>query len=72
MVSSAPDARGQPFRPVLDAISDFLGTYLRGGWTALLDIALVAIIIYWVFILIRGTRAVRIVIGLPVMTPNSN
>jgi diadenylate cyclase len=49
---------------VLDAISDFLGTYLRGGWLALLDIALVAIIIYWVFILIRGTRAVRIVIGL--------
>jgi diadenylate cyclase len=52
---------------VLDAISDFLGTYLRGGWTALLDIALVAIIIYWVFILIRGTRAVRIVIGLSIL-----
>ena len=52
---------------MLDAISDFLGTYLRGGWTALLDIALVAIIIYWVFILIRGTRAVRIVIGLSIL-----
>jgi diadenylate cyclase len=52
---------------VLDAISDFLGSYLRGGWTALLDIALVAIIIYWVFILIRGTRAVRIVIGLSIL-----
>jgi diadenylate cyclase len=52
---------------VLDAISDFLGTYLGGGWTALLDIALVAIIIYWVFILIRGTRAVRIVIGLSIL-----
>jgi diadenylate cyclase len=52
---------------VLDAISDFLGTYLRGGWTALLDIALVAVIIYWVFILIRGTRAVRIVIGLSIL-----
>jgi diadenylate cyclase len=52
---------------VLDAIGDFLGTYLRGGWTALLDIALVAIIIYWVFILIRGTRAVRIVIGLSIL-----
>jgi diadenylate cyclase len=52
---------------VLDAISDFLGTYLRGGWTALLDIVLVAIIIYWVFILIRGTRAVRIVIGLSIL-----
>jgi diadenylate cyclase len=52
---------------VLDAISDFLGAYLRGGWTSLLDIALVAIIIYWVFILIRGTRAVRIVIGLSIL-----
>jgi diadenylate cyclase len=52
---------------VLDAISDFLGAYLRGGWTALLDIALVAIVIYWVFILIRGTRAVRIVIGLSIL-----
>jgi diadenylate cyclase len=52
---------------VLDAISDFLGTFLRNGWTALLDIALVAIIIYWVFILIRGTRAVRIVIGLSIL-----
>ena len=40
---------------MLDAIGDFLGTYLRGGWLALLDIVLVAIIIYWVFILIRGT-----------------
>jgi diadenylate cyclase len=52
---------------VLDAIRDFLGTYLRGGWTALLDIVLVAIALYWVFILIRGTRAVRIVIGLSIL-----
>ena len=52
---------------MLDAISDFLGTYLRGGWLALLDIVLVAIIIYWVFILIRGTRAVRIVLGLSIL-----
>jgi diadenylate cyclase len=52
---------------VLDAIGDFLGTYLRGGWLALLDIVLVAIIIYWVFILIRGTRAVRIVLGLSIL-----
>jgi len=51
---------------VLDAIRDFLGTFF-GGWTALLDIALVAVIIYWVFILIRGTRAVRIVIGLSIL-----
>jgi diadenylate cyclase len=52
---------------VLDAISEFLGTYLRGGWLALLDIVLVAIVIYWIFILIRGTRAVRIVIGLSIL-----
>jgi diadenylate cyclase len=52
---------------VLDAISDFLGTFFRTGWTAFVDIALVAIIIYWVFILIRGTRAVRIVIGLSIL-----
>lgn len=52
---------------MLDAISDFLGTFFRTGWTAFVDIALVAIIIYWVFILIRGTRAVRIVIGLSIL-----
>ena len=40
---------------------------MRGGWLALLDIVLVAIIIYWVFILIRGTRAVRIVLGLSIL-----
>jgi diadenylate cyclase len=52
---------------VLDAISDFLNTYLRGSWTSLVDILLVAIVIYWIFILIRGTRAVRIVIGLSIL-----
>ena len=52
---------------MLDAIGDFLGTYLRGGWLALLDIVLVATIIYWIFILIRGTRAVRIVLGLSIL-----
>jgi diadenylate cyclase len=52
---------------VVDAISDFLDTYFRGSWTSLVDIALVAIVIYWLFILIRGTRAVRIVIGLSIL-----
>ncbi|HEX2221819.1 MAG TPA: TIGR00159 family protein, partial [Candidatus Limnocylindria bacterium] len=52
---------------MLDAISDFFDTYLRGNWTTLVDIALVAIVVYWLFILIRGTRAVRIVIGLSVL-----
>jgi diadenylate cyclase len=52
---------------VIDAIRDFLDTYLRGSWTSILDIGLVAIVIYWLFILIRGTRAVRIVIGLSIL-----
>jgi diadenylate cyclase len=52
---------------VVDAISAFLDTYFRGSWTSLVDIALVAIVIYWLFILIRGTRAVRIVIGLSIL-----
>ena len=52
---------------MLDAIRDFLNSYLRGSWTSLIDIGLVAIVIYWLFILIRGTRAVRIVIGLSIL-----
>ncbi|MGH2454961.1 MAG: diadenylate cyclase CdaA [Candidatus Limnocylindria bacterium] len=52
---------------MLQAIGDFLDTYLRGSWTSLIDILLVAIVVYWVFILIRGTRAVRIVIGLSIL-----
>ncbi len=51
---------------MLDAITDFLKFYL-GTWTSLLDILLVAVVIYWLFILIRGTRAVRIVIGLSIL-----
>ena len=52
---------------MIDAISDFIGTFLRGNWTSIIDILLVAIVIYWLFILIRGTRAVRIVIGLSIL-----
>ena len=52
---------------MFDAIADFLKLYLLGGWTSVVDILLVAVVIYWVFILIRGTRAVRIVIGLSVL-----
>jgi diadenylate cyclase len=38
------------------------------GWpVVLLDIALVAVLIYWLFILIRGTRAVSLVIGVSVL-----
>ncbi len=52
---------------VIDALREFFDTYLNGRWTSILDIALVAFVIYWLFILIRGTRAVRIVIGLSVL-----
>jgi diadenylate cyclase len=52
---------------VLDQIYDFLQTYLRGSWASILDILLVAVVVYWIFILIRGTRAVRIVIGLSIL-----
>jgi diadenylate cyclase len=52
---------------VIDAIREFFETYLSGSWTSILDILLVAFVIYWLFILIRGTRAVRIVIGLSIL-----
>jgi len=52
---------------VIDQIREFLDTYLRGNWTSIIDILLVAFVIYWLLILIRGTRAVRIVIGLSIL-----
>ena len=52
---------------MIDAIREFFDTYLRGSWTSIIDIVLVAFVIYWLFILIRGTRAVRIVIGLSIL-----
>ncbi|MGZ8475623.1 MAG: diadenylate cyclase CdaA [Candidatus Limnocylindria bacterium] len=52
---------------MIDEIREFLDTYLRGSWTSIIDILLVAFVIYWLLILIRGTRAVRIVIGLSIL-----
>ncbi len=52
---------------MIDEISQFIDSYLRGNWTSIIDILLVAFVIYWLFILIRGTRAVRIVIGLALL-----
>ncbi len=52
---------------MIDAIRDFLDTYLQGSWTSIIDIGLLAIVINWLFILIRGTRTVRIVIGLSIL-----
>lgn len=51
---------------MFDSIAAFFKFYL-GSWTSVLDILLVAFVIYWLFILIRGTRAVRIVIGLSIL-----
>ena len=36
-------------------------------WTTLIDIGITALLIYWLFSLIRGTRAVRLVIGVSVL-----
>jgi diadenylate cyclase len=52
---------------VIDALRTFYETYLQGSWISIIDIGLVAFVIYWLFILIRGTRAVRIVIGLSIL-----
>ena len=52
---------------MIDGIREFIGTYLQGSWTSIIDIGLVAFVIYWLFILIRGTRAVRIVIGMSIL-----
>jgi diadenylate cyclase len=52
---------------VIDALRSFYESYLQGTWTSVVDIALVAFVVYWLFILIRGTRAVRIAIGLLIL-----
>lgn len=52
---------------MIDGIREFIVTYLQGSWTSIIDIGLVAFVIYWLFILIRGTRAVRIVIGMSIL-----
>ncbi|HUH16488.1 MAG TPA: diadenylate cyclase CdaA, partial [Methylomirabilota bacterium] len=52
---------------MIDGIREFIDTYFRGSWTSIIDIGLVAFVIYWLFILIRGTRAVRIVIGMSIL-----
>ncbi len=52
---------------MIDEIGQFFDSYLRGNWTSIIDILLVAFVVYWLFILIRGTRAVRIVIGLALL-----
>ena len=47
----------QAFQPILDQIRP----------NSLIDIGITALLIYWLFSLIRGTRAVRLVIGVSVL-----
>lgn len=49
---------------MIDAFREFFDTFLQGSWRSVVDITLVAILVYWLFLLIRGTRAVRIAVGL--------
>jgi len=52
------------------AIGEQLSQIFKGqccGWTDVLDILLVAVFIYYVLVLIRGTRAVQLLIGVLVL-----
>jgi diadenylate cyclase len=49
-------------------MSEFLGSIVEQvRLTTLVDIGITALLIYWLFSLIRGTRAVRLVIGVSVL-----
>ena len=49
-------------------MSELLGSILEQvRLTTVLDIAITSLLIYWLFSLIRGTRAVRLVIGVSVL-----
>jgi diadenylate cyclase len=51
-----------------NAMPELLGSILaQVRLTTILDIGLTALLIYWLFSLIRGTRAVRLVIGVSVL-----
>jgi diadenylate cyclase len=50
-----------PMLPLLDSIID------QVSLTTIVDIGITALLIYWLFSLIRGTRAVRLVIGVSVL-----
>jgi diadenylate cyclase len=50
----------------LDSLRDlFAGGGI--GWNNLLDVAIIAVVVYWVLMLIRGTRAVQLLIGVLVI-----
>ncbi len=54
----------------MDRLGDLLGQALAGrafGWNNVVDIVIVAIFVYYVLVLIRGTRAVQLLIGVGVL-----
>jgi diadenylate cyclase len=51
---------------MLDQVREFLGS-LDIGLPTIVDVGLTALLIYWFFILIRGTRALRLVFGLIIL-----
>src|SRR5256712_13193794 len=51
-------------------INDLLTQLFRGqccGWSNLLDVLIVAVFIYYLLVLIRGTRAVQLLLGVLVL-----
>src|SRR5213593_2704219 len=54
----------------MDAINEALQRVFNGqccGWNNVLDILIVAVFIYYVLVLIRGTRAVQLLLGVLVL-----
>src|SRR5438552_15699519 len=54
----------------MDRVTDYLRGLLGGqccSWNNALDVLIVAIFIYYVLVLIRGTRAVQLLIGVLVL-----
>jgi diadenylate cyclase len=54
----------------LDRIGQLADQLLQGrpfGWNNVVDILLVAVFVYYVFVLIRGTRAVQLLLGVLVL-----
>src|SRR5882762_2387355 len=54
----------------MDAINEALQKVFNGqccGWNNVLDILIVAVFIYYVLVLIRGTRAVQLLLGVLVL-----
>lgn len=54
----------------MDRFGEAIGELLRGqafGWNNALDIVIVAVFVYYVLVLIRGTRAVQLLLGVLVL-----